>query len=103
MQTINIDGVEYVKKEDIHNFSEFPETEHVAVICDRGWIFEGHATTLYNGGMRLTGAHVVRKWSNGRGIGALAKDEYKDDYTLDEVGAIELYAHAVLAVIPLEW
>lgn len=103
MQTITINGEEYVRKEDIANLAEFPDTEHVAVICDRGWIFEGYATTLENGGMRLTSANVVRKWSNGLGIGAIAKEEYRNDYTYDEVGAIELYAHAILAVIALEW
>lgn len=97
MQTITIDGVEYAPKTD------FPETEHVAVICDRGWIFEGYATTLNNGGIRLTQANIVRRWDNGLGIGGLAKAEHKEDYTLDAVGSIELYAQAVLAVIPLEW
>jgi hypothetical protein len=26
---------------------------------------------------------VVREWHNGKGIGSIAKTEYKDEYTLD--------------------
>lgn len=97
--TIIVNGVEYVRKGEA-----FEESDHVCVIADRGWIFEGHIDPEHDGnGIALTGASVVRKWSNGRGIGGLANAEYKDEYTLDYIGDIAVYEHAVLAVIPLRW
>lgn len=96
METININGKEYVEKTE-----EYKGSEHVCVIADRGWIFEGYRVDESN--YELSDAHVVRKWTNGRGIGAIAKAEFKDDYTLDEIGCITINPKAVIAVIPMEW
>ena len=94
---MNIDGVEYVPASEVMTYSD---SEHVCVIADRGWIFEGYRKSDE---YKLSNAHVVRKWSNGLGIGGIAKPEHKDDYTLDDIGCIEFLPHAVIAVIPLEW
>lgn len=95
METININGKEYVEKTD-----EYRDSEHVCVIADRGWIFEGYrADSSY----QLTNASVVRRWDNGLGIGGIAKAEHKGDYTLDFIGCIEINSKAVIALIPLEW
>lgn len=96
METININGKEYIEKTEAYRGSD-----HVCVICDRGWIFEGYQDQ--ENSHRLTNAHVVRRWDNGLGIGGLAKPEHKDDYTLDDIGCIELNHRAVIAMIPLEW
>lgn len=92
METININGEEYVKKSK--------DSEHVCVIADRGWIFEGYKQ---GDSYKLSNAHVVRRWNNGLGIGGLAKPEHKDEYVLDEIGSIEISTRAVIAVIQLEW
>lgn len=99
MKTITVNDIEYVKRSDV----KYVESNHVCVIADRGWIFEGRRVSDKDGGVRLVDAHVVRKWSNGKGIGGLADPKYKNDYTLDEVGQIEIAEHAVIAIIPLRW
>lgn len=96
MESININGKEYVEKTDAYK-----DSEHVCVIADRGWIFEGYKQD--DTGCKLSNAHVVRRWDNGLGIGGIAKDEHKDDYTLDEIGCIEINTKAIIAIIPLEW
>ena len=95
-----MDGVEYYTKDELV-VPEFRESEHVIAICDRGWIFEGRMAERY----RLTDAHVVRRWDNGRGIGGLQRAKYKDEYILDPLPAgIELHDSAVIAVLPItEW
>ena len=97
MKTINVNGVEYVEK------AASADGDHVCVIADRGWIFEGYRTDYKGGHMTLADAHVVRRWDNGLGIGGLAKPEHKDDYTLDYLGVVSIAPHAVIAVIPLGW
>lgn len=96
METININGEEYVKASE-----GFKESEHVIIIADRGWIFEGRMSERY----KLSNAHVVRKWSNGLGIGGLQSKTHKDDYTLDALPAgINVNPTSVIAVLPIaEW
>ena len=76
-------------------------SEHVICICKHGWIFEGRMQERY----KLSDAHVVRWWSNGRGIGGLQQAAYKGEYTLDPLpDGIELLPDSVLFVLPItEW
>lgn len=103
MDTININGEDYVKASEA--FGTTPaDTCHICVIATNGWIFEGYRNETpeqYGSDIYLTDAHVVRKWSNGLGIGGLANPEHKDDYTLDAIGDVAI--HYVVAVIPLGW
>lgn len=77
--------------------------KHVCVICEAGWILCGVPADKTADILVLTGAAVVRCWSNGRGIGGIAKAEYKDEYTLDEIGDVSIYRNKILFVIPCEW
>ena len=99
MEIININGTEYVKKGEAVKYTD---AEHVCIIADRGWIFEGYRVEGGEG-VRLTKASVVRRWDNGLGIGGLADPAHKGDYTLDAIGDIEIADHAVIATIPLRW
>lgn len=49
--------------EDESKEAREPGCEHVCVIADRGWVFEGYRAP--GAGMRLIDAHVVRRWDNG--------------------------------------
>lgn len=97
---LNINGTEYYTKDELAAHG-FVESEHVIVIVKAGWIFEGMMSERY----KLSDAHVVRRWSNGKGIGGLQTKQHKGDYTLDEIpSGIEINEDAVLAVLPItEW
>lgn len=76
----------------------------ICVICECGWIIIGdkdaskiNTTTIY-----LCNASVVRRWSNGKGIGGIAKKENRDEYTLDPIGDVEIYQSKILFIIPCE-
>jgi hypothetical protein len=96
-KTIIVDGVEYVAKTT--------ESDRIIVTCAFGWIYIGERSKddKSDNGIRLTNASVVRKWSNGKGIGGLATAALKDDYTLDSVGMIDIPNTAVLSVIYCDW
>ena len=53
--------------------------------------------------MILHEASVVRRWSNGKGIGGIAKSENKDEYILDAIGDVNIRQNKVLFEIPCEW
>ncbi len=99
MDTITINGEEWVKKADLP--AAYKDSEHVCVICTNGWIFEGRKTGTEDGDLLLADAHVVRKWTNGLGIGGIADPEHFADYTLDAIGGLRIHARAVISVIAI--
>lgn len=104
-ETITLNGKTYVEydasKKDI---KPAVDTDHIIVIAQRGWIFEGHRDNSVKDKLQLLNANVVRSWSNGKGIGGLCKEALKKDYRLDEVGQISFPNEGVICVIDiLEW
>ena len=76
---------------------------HTIIVCEYGWILVGQVSKTTKDTIELKEASVVRRWSNGKGIGGLAKAEYKSDYTLDAIGDVSIKQGKVLFVIPCEW
>lgn len=104
MDTININGTEYVPKADIRENINPGSWEHICVIATNGWIFEGYRDTEADtSNIALADAHVVRRWDNGLGIGGLADPDHKAEYTFDAIGSMEVYSDKVIAVIELRW
>jgi hypothetical protein len=77
--------------------------KNVCVICESGWIIKGEKVDSDDASLTLKNASVVRCWSNGRGIGGIAKAEYKDEYTLDYIGDVYISSGKILFIIPCEW
>lgn len=73
------------------------------VVIESGWIMVGEMTNPSTQTTLLKNASVVRRWNNGKGIGGLAKAEYKDEYTLDPVGSVSIQTSKILFEIPCEW
>ncbi len=73
------------------------------VVCEGGWILVGVITGYSPRTIQLIDGQVVRKWNNGRGIGGLAKEKYKSEYTLDPIGAVNINESKILFTIPCEW
>ena len=104
MDTININGTEYVAKADIHESVNLDSWEHICVVATNGWIFEGYCDMEADtSNIALADAHVVRRWDNGLGIGGLADPDHKAEYTFDAIGSMEVYSDKVIAVIKLRW
>ena len=73
------------------------------IVCECGWILVGQVSKATKDTIELKEASVVRRWDNGKGIGGLAQEKYKSDYTLDEIGGVEIRTGKVLFQIPCEW
>lgn len=99
METMTINGEEYVRKADVP--AAYEESEHVCAICTNGWIFEGRGRCDESGDLLLSDAHVVRSWANGLGIGGIADPGHFADYTLDAIGSLRVYSRAVISVISI--
>ena len=77
---------------------------NICVICKYGWIIKGVKDDKSDDiKMILHDASVVRKWSNGKGIGGIVKEENKDEYTLDAIGDVIINQGSVLFEMPCEW
>ena len=73
------------------------------VVCEYGWILIGKMENPSTQTTLLKEASVVRRWSNGKGIGGLAKAENKHEYILDKVGTVSIQTSKILFEIPCEW
>lgn len=104
-EVITLNGKKYVEyDENQKDIVPPPETDHIIVIAQRGWIFEGHRDKSVTNEIQLLNANVVRSWTNSRGIGGLCKAQHKGDYKLDEVGTMHFPNEAVIATIDIvEW
>lgn len=77
--------------------------ENICVVCESGWIIKGEKSICDASTLTLKNASVVRHWRNGKGIGGIAKAEYKDEYTLDYIGDVSIMKGKILFTIPCEW
>lgn len=101
-KTLSIDGVDYIREDSVQGLSPI-ETSHIIVIAQRGFIFIGHQNLGVSDKVQLLNASIVRKWTNGRGIGGLVKEAHKDEYTLDPVGQVEFSPEGIIATLKVEY
>lgn len=105
LQTIELNGKTY--REVAPNVTDVlpaVDTDHIIVIAQRGWIFEGHKDNSVTDKIQLLNASVVRSWSNGKGIGGLCTKSSKSDYKLDAVGTVSFPNEGVIATLDItEW
>ena len=73
------------------------------VVIESGWIMVGEMTNISTQTTLLKNASVVRRWNNGKGIGGLAIEKNKSEYTLDPVGSVSIQTSKILFEIPCEW
>ena len=104
-ETITLNGKTYVEYDESKTaLTPAVETDHIIIIAQRGWIFEGYKDKSVLDKIQLLNANVVRSWSNGKGIGGLAKKSLKSDYKLDPVGTVSFPNEAIIAQIDIaEW
>ena len=76
---------------------------NICVVCEYGWIIKGFKESTTAGIITMSNASVVRRWTNGKGIGGIAKAENKDEYTCDYIGDVLIRENKVLFEIPCEW
>ena len=99
---IELNGKKYIEFDpDKKELKPAIDTDHIIVIAQRGWIFEGYKDKSKKNEIVLLNANVVRSWSNGKGIGGLANS--KKGYTLDPVGTIRFVNEAIIAIIDINW
>ena len=72
-------------------------------ICEYSWIIIGKKIAEGNATVKLSEASVVRRWTNGKGIGGIAKAENKNEYVLDAIGDVIISKSKVIFAIPCEW
>jgi hypothetical protein len=103
--TIELNGKKYIEYDEYKKgLKPAVETDHVIVIAQRGWIFEGYKDKSVKDKIQLLNANVVRSWSNGRGIGGLTLYAHKGDYKLDTVGTVSFPNEGVICTIDIvEW
>lgn len=104
-ETITLNGKTYIEVDPTNkDIKPAVQTDHIIVIAQRGWIFEGHRDKKVKDKIQLLNANVVRSWSNGKGIGGLCNKADKASYKLDPVGTVSFPNEGVIATVDIaEW
>lgn len=104
-ETIELNGKTYIEYDPTNkDIRPAVETDHIIVIAQRGWIFEGHRDKSIANEIVLLNPHVVRRWTNGKGIGGLAFKASKNDYTLDDCPTVHFASEAIICTLDItEW
>ena len=103
-ETITLNGKTYIEYKEGAEVKPAVETNHIIVIAQRGWIFEGLRDKKITDKIQLLNANVVRSWNNGKGIGGLCNKSNKSDYILDSVGTVSFPNEGVICTIDIvEW
>lgn len=92
MKTVNIDGVEYVKKSDVPQ----KESKVQIVILQRGWVVIGRYSE--NGDeFELQDAKVIRVWGTTKGLGEIAYGGPTSSTKLDECPTVRTHKLTAIA------
>ena len=93
MNCINVDGVEYVKKEKSEDIR--------IVVLQRGWVMVGRFS---QDGEKcvLTNAYNVRRWGTSKGLGELAEEGPLTDTKLDKCPDVRFHELTVVLTVDCE-
>jgi len=93
METININGVEYVKASEL----ETGNSEVKIVVLQRGWVAVGYWHREGND-CKLTNASIIRTWGTTNGLGEIVTSPTSKT-VLDKAGTIQFdYLTVVLTL-----
>lgn len=97
IESIHINNVEYVRKDQVKN-EEF-KGDYKIVILQRGWVMIGKLEKS-GSDCKLHHANVIRNWGTTKGLGELATEGKKKDTKLDKCGGVvEFDSLTVVATI----
>lgn len=100
MKTINVDGVQYVKKSDVPKNSGKP-TKLQIVILQRGWVIIGQYREEKDEFVCET-SKVIRTWGTSKGLGELAVEGPKANTKLDECGTVRSLKTTIVARLDVD-
>jgi hypothetical protein len=95
--TIKIDDVEYVRRDQIPAPPAAPVGTRAVIVVDRGWVFAGDVTRE-NGRIRLSRAVHVLKWVS-VGFAGMLEDTAKA--TLANVADVDIPEGAEIFAVPV--
>ena len=96
VQSISIDGVEYVRRDSQEGF----KGDIKIVVLDRGFVYVGRAV-LDSDFVTITHAKNIRYWGTTKGLGELVNGPLSGT-KLDSVGTIKAPLRALISLIDVE-
>ena len=101
LNELDINGVKYVRKDDVQTPSK--PGKRAVVVVDRGWIFAGDVDTTHPGRITLTRAVWVFKW-NQVGFAAMIANP-KSNTDIRKVADVDLPCESEIFRVPVgdEW
>lgn len=88
MQTITVNGREYVARDSILSQAGNADLGVRIVVLQRGWVVIGHALRI-GPRVRVEKCAVVRRWGTTKGLGQLATEGKQPNTMLDDCPPVE--------------
>lgn len=97
IETITIDGTEYVRKDSIPAAAT-PVGSKRIVVADRGWVFVGNCEDHDDGSVTITNCCNIRRWGTTAGLGQLVNGPLPDT-KYDAYGTVRCTPIVTIAVV----
>ena len=97
IETISINGVDYVRADSIPDSAKFEGDIKIAVL-DRGFVYVGNIDESEKDFIIIRNAHNIRVWGTSKGLGELVNGATKDT-KLDKVGTVRVPLRALISLI----
>ena len=95
--TIQINSVEYVRKDSIQNYPKTTGDVRI-VVLQRGWVVVGRF--IQEGqNCKLENAYIIRQWGTQKGLGEIAKDGPTSKTILDSCPTIRFHELTIVHTI----
>lgn len=96
VETISINGIEYVKKG-----AETPQVigSKRIIVADRGWVFVGDCEDHDDGSVTIRNAQNIRNWGTTRGLGELVNGPIVGKTKADQYGVVRCIPIVQISVI----
>ncbi len=95
VETISINGVEYVKKDSA---GSIPMGDLRIIVADKGWVFVGRCLDHGDGSVTINNAKNIRTWGTCRGLGELVDGPIANKTKFDEYGTVRCTPIVQIAV-----
>jgi len=87
LETITINGTEYVQKSAIEATPQNLGDKRI-IVADRGWVFVGDCEDHADGSVTIRNAQNIRNWGTTRGLGELATGPVPNKTKYDPYGVV---------------
>ena len=96
MDTVTLNGVEYIRKDSVVTTREIGDVR--IIVADKGFVFVGNCEENGDGSVTIRNCRNIRRWGTTKGVGQLATGPTANTVH-DEFGTVRVTPIVQIAVV----